>query len=150
MPTNIPSNPQPNSSQSILDMAELLRIMVEKKASDLHIVMGAPPTLRIDGKMFAEIAEEFHHRELRQPVGIVHKLRGILLRVEIQKLCKLLLNSFEVGVDIIDGKEFAFLRLATRVTDHAGTATGDGYGNMSGTLKMDEPHDSKQRTDMKT
>ena len=48
----MPVNPQSNSvpqSQSILDMAELLRIMMDKKASDLHIAMGAPPLLRIDG-----------------------------------------------------------------------------------------------------
>ncbi len=37
------------SNASIIDMAELLRIMVEKGASDLHITMGAPPMLRVDG-----------------------------------------------------------------------------------------------------
>ena len=49
-------NPQPSSSspsQTILDMAELLRMMMEKRASDLHIAMGAPPVLRIDGQMVA-------------------------------------------------------------------------------------------------
>jgi twitching motility protein PilT len=52
----MPTEPQPPttpslSSQSVLDMAELLRLMVEKKASDLHIVYGAPPMLRVDGHM---------------------------------------------------------------------------------------------------
>src|SRR6266446_5857798 len=53
MPANpTPPNPfQPHSSQTILDMAELLRLMMEKKASDLHIAMGSPPMLRIDGQM---------------------------------------------------------------------------------------------------
>ncbi len=36
-PNSIPSTP---SSQVILDMAELLRMMTEKKASDLHISSG--------------------------------------------------------------------------------------------------------------
>src|SRR6185436_17771324 len=48
----VPNNPVPNqSAQTILDMAELLRMMTEKKASDLHIALGAPPILRIDGQM---------------------------------------------------------------------------------------------------
>src|ERR1039457_2645000 len=50
----MPVNPQPSNipqSQSILDMSELLRIMMEKKASDLHIALGAPPMLRIDGQI---------------------------------------------------------------------------------------------------
>src|SRR5262249_22161946 len=47
------NNPQPFVShpQSILDMEELLRMMMERKASDLHIALGAPPMLRIDGQM---------------------------------------------------------------------------------------------------
>jgi twitching motility protein PilT len=32
-------------------MNDLLILMMEKKASDLHITVGAPPTLRIDGQM---------------------------------------------------------------------------------------------------
>ncbi len=59
MPANPNPMPIPNSvppaqtptSQVILDMAELLRMMSEKKASDLHIALGAPPVLRIDGQM---------------------------------------------------------------------------------------------------
>jgi len=45
----MPVNPQP--AQTILDMAELLRLMMEKKASDLHIAMGSPPLLRVDGQI---------------------------------------------------------------------------------------------------
>ncbi|PKM96885.1 MAG: type IV pili twitching motility protein PilT [Elusimicrobia bacterium HGW-Elusimicrobia-1] len=35
----------------MLNMNDLLILMMEKKASDLHITVGAPPTLRIDGQM---------------------------------------------------------------------------------------------------
>ncbi len=38
---------------TIIDMGELLRIMMEKKASDLHLTVGAPPMLRVDGQMMA-------------------------------------------------------------------------------------------------
>jgi len=48
-PGPVPSPASPNAS--IIDMAELLRVMVEKNASDLHITMGAPPMLRVDGQM---------------------------------------------------------------------------------------------------
>ncbi|GAB4322415.1 MAG: type IV pilus twitching motility protein PilT [Candidatus Sumerlaeia bacterium] len=33
------------------DMAELLRVCVEREASDLHIAVGRPPVLRVDGKL---------------------------------------------------------------------------------------------------
>src|SRR5712691_5117003 len=57
----MPINPQPTpppsavASQTILDMAELLRLMMDKKASDLHIAMGAPPMLRVDGQMIPTV-----------------------------------------------------------------------------------------------
>jgi len=50
MPDNYQSD-NPATARSILDMAELLRMMMEKKASDLHIAMGASPLLRIDGQV---------------------------------------------------------------------------------------------------
>jgi twitching motility protein PilT len=41
----------PPNPGNIMDMAELLKLMVEHAASDLHITLGAPPMLRIDGLM---------------------------------------------------------------------------------------------------
>lgn len=41
----------PDSASTVIDMAELLRAMIDKNASDLHITQGAPPMLRIDGVM---------------------------------------------------------------------------------------------------
>jgi len=46
---NVGANPNSSASPSIIDMSELLRVMVEKNASDLHITMGVPPMLRVDG-----------------------------------------------------------------------------------------------------
>ncbi|MFA5974756.1 MAG: type IV pilus twitching motility protein PilT [Elusimicrobiota bacterium] len=49
----------------MIDMSELLRTMIERNASDLHITVGCPPMLRIDGivvptnfpKLTAEICQ---------------------------------------------------------------------------------------------
>ena len=34
-----------------MGIKELLQLTVDRKASDLHIVAGIPPTLRIDGEL---------------------------------------------------------------------------------------------------
>jgi twitching motility protein PilT len=39
----------PGNPGNIIDMAELLKLMVDQGASDLHITLGAPPMLRVDG-----------------------------------------------------------------------------------------------------
>src|SRR3982750_4775721 len=65
-----PISPTPNSSSmpnpgNIIDMAELLKLMVDEAASDLHLTIGAPPMLRVDGlvvptqypKLSAEICQ---------------------------------------------------------------------------------------------
>ncbi len=41
----------PNEMHSILDMSQLLELMMNKGASDLHITLGSAPMLRIDGQM---------------------------------------------------------------------------------------------------
>lgn len=35
-----------------MQIDELLKLMVEKDASDLHIKVGSPPTLRIHGRLY--------------------------------------------------------------------------------------------------
>ena len=37
-----------------MDIEQLLRLMVERKASDLHLVVPGPPVLRIDGDLLAQ------------------------------------------------------------------------------------------------
>lgn len=49
----MPTNPTTGASPAVIDMAELLRTMMEKNASDLHITQGTPPMLRIDGQIVA-------------------------------------------------------------------------------------------------
>ncbi len=38
--------------QSNLDIHQLLQVMVEKNASDLHLTVGSPPQLRVDGLLY--------------------------------------------------------------------------------------------------
>jgi twitching motility protein PilT len=42
---------QPPAEPPRLNLHQLLRVMVEKGASDLHITTGSPPALRIDGQL---------------------------------------------------------------------------------------------------
>src|SRR5512147_1614430 len=35
----------------MIELQKLLELVIEKKASDLHITTGAPPTFRVDGRI---------------------------------------------------------------------------------------------------
>ncbi|MBW2122726.1 MAG: type IV pili twitching motility protein PilT, partial [Deltaproteobacteria bacterium] len=35
----------------MVELKNLLEVLIEKKASDLHITTGSPPVIRIDGKL---------------------------------------------------------------------------------------------------
>lgn len=47
------ANADSNGKGRTVDIHQLLRTMVEKGASDLHLTVGSPPQLRIDGRLFA-------------------------------------------------------------------------------------------------
>lgn len=49
--TGISSNQVLEESERLMEINTLLREMVGKKASDLHLRVGSPPMLRIDGKL---------------------------------------------------------------------------------------------------
>ncbi len=52
-----------------MDIKELLKIAVEKKASDLHLVTGMPPVLRIDGDLtYVKEDNKLTNKELEQMV----------------------------------------------------------------------------------
>ncbi|MBI2252650.1 MAG: type IV pilus twitching motility protein PilT [Armatimonadetes bacterium] len=51
-------------AQNTFNLDKLLALMVEKKASDLHLVVGLPPNMRIDGELisleeFGDLTNEF-------------------------------------------------------------------------------------------
>ena len=41
--------PKSKEGGTIMDIKKLLEIAVSKRASDLHLIVGVPPMLRIDG-----------------------------------------------------------------------------------------------------
>ncbi len=50
LPTAQVSKPRPIEEVHI---DELLRLVVEKRGSDLHLAAGVPPVMRIDGQLYA-------------------------------------------------------------------------------------------------
>lgn len=46
-----------------MDIQQLLQLTVDKKASDLHLIVGVPPTLRIEGALFPIPDEPVLHPE---------------------------------------------------------------------------------------
>lgn len=63
-----------------LSMGELLKIMVERKASDLHLAVGSPPSARIDGKL-----NPFEEYGILQNESLKEILYKILTEEQIKK-----------------------------------------------------------------
>jgi twitching motility protein PilT len=53
-----PAKPQETEREEVLHVDDLLRVMVERGASDLHLSVGTPPTLRTDGDLMPLNAEK--------------------------------------------------------------------------------------------
>jgi twitching motility protein PilT len=56
------------SSVGDMHLDEILRIAMEKKASDIHITVGLPPMLRVDGEMFPLSFKPLRPEETRRMV----------------------------------------------------------------------------------
>jgi len=50
----------------MVSLQELLKLMVDRKASDLHLTVGSPPQLRIDGKLVKTDQEKLSPEETRR------------------------------------------------------------------------------------
>lgn len=57
--TDIPASPQRLRSLEDAHIDELLHLVVEQNASDLHLAVGLPPVLRVDGKLLQAPYESF-------------------------------------------------------------------------------------------
>jgi len=44
---------QKNAPSQSITMHELLQMMIQKRASDMHITTGVPPMFRVDGQLVA-------------------------------------------------------------------------------------------------
>ncbi len=54
-----------------MNINDLLHIMVEKKASDMHLKEGRPPVLRIDGKLNALDMEILSQTDLKEMIYVI-------------------------------------------------------------------------------
>ena len=56
----------------MVNLHELLKLMIERKASDLHITTGTPPQLRVDGALTPLDIPSLPAAEktMREPSGI--------------------------------------------------------------------------------
>lgn len=64
-----------------MDIKNLLQATVDTKASDLHIIAGIPPILRIDGELHPVL-----NTEVLTPVSISELLKGILSSDQLSKI----------------------------------------------------------------
>lgn len=77
---------QPSSYPATLD--QLLRLTVEKKGSDLHLVVGMPPCIRVDGDI---IKQDF-------PPMMPADVEALLMQVMKEKNKKELLENLELDI----------------------------------------------------
>lgn len=64
-----------------MDIKSLLQLTVDKNASDLHLVVGSPPTLRIDGNLFVVPNES-----ILVPGTMAELLKGVLSAEQLERL----------------------------------------------------------------
>lgn len=75
-----------------LQFEQLLRVTVEKGASDLHISVGVPPTLRIDGRL------ERYGDQIVTPAMSLDYAKAILNESQFQQFCEHGEIDFSYGV----------------------------------------------------
>lgn len=63
------------------DIKALLQLAVQRKASDLHLVYGVPPTLRVDGVLVPVPNEPILNQEL-----VEQHLRGVMTSEQLERL----------------------------------------------------------------
>jgi twitching motility protein PilT len=57
---------RPSEEGEVLHIDDLLRLMAERKASDLHLSIGTPPTLRIDGDLMQLSTEKISPAKMNE------------------------------------------------------------------------------------
>ena len=87
-----------------MKIEELLRLMVEKKASDLHLRVWRPPTLRIDGNLKivegmpnitpADLREALEHVTNENQRQIFHNEQELDLAYSIRDVARFRINAF--------------------------------------------------------
>ena len=102
----------------------------------------------VDGKVLADVAEEFQVAELSHPIVVVHQDCRSRAAIEIQKPPQLGLHAGDIRLERFDRKQFAFLALAARVADHARGAADHSDRPMPRLLKPPQDHQRHQMPDV--
>src|SRR5688500_916029 len=98
--------------------------------------------------MLADVAKEGQDVDCAEPFSVIHDLRGIAGRVEIQEAPELMPNADDVGFNLLAREQDALLRLAAWIADHPGAATNDRDWRMPEPLQARETHHGQQRSDV--
>lgn len=71
----------------MLDMKELLAFSVEAKASDVHIAVGIPPKLRINGRLTEVEVPPLTPADAAEAIGATMKERHVaILKIEVRSI----------------------------------------------------------------
>lgn len=99
----------------MMDIKELLKLTIERKASDLHLLVGSPAYLRIDGKLAAvnqEVISAEHAKDLIFPMLAQEQKDKFLMNKELDLSVSFgVLGRFRVNVYFQQGSMAAALRL---------------------------------------
>src|SRR5581483_10462396 len=102
----------------------------------------------VDGKMLADVAQEFEVTDGSGPGGVVEEAGGIDLGVEVQEAAELFLDGGDVGVEDFAGEQLAFGGLAAGIADGTGGAAGNGDGIMAEQLESPEREERNEVADV--
>src|SRR5437660_429048 len=81
-----------------MSLADLFDLMIENKASDLHLTTGAPPLLRIRGDLIATVAEPLTMGEV---AAYLAEIMDEEQREQLNRTCDL-----DMGYDYGEGARF--------------------------------------------
>jgi twitching motility protein PilU len=82
--------------QALKFMYDLLRLMVEKKGSDLFITAGFPPAIKIDGKM-TPVSNQSADAAAHRRTGARHHERPQAAEFEATKECNFAISPAGIG-----------------------------------------------------
>ena len=102
----------------------------------------------VDREMLADVAQEVHHRDHGQPVGVVDDARRVAAHLEVEELRQLRLDLFQIRCDALLALQLAFLALAARVADQASAAARQHNRVVSEALQPRQSHQRQQVPDL--
>ena len=99
--------------------------------------------------MLSDLTCKVKEGEILHPVVVVHHNSGVgILRLEVEKLSHLLLDTFLVVTQGLIVEQVALLALTRGVANHTCGTTHENHGTVSATLQVTQHHDTAQVTDM--